>query len=405
MRILFVPMGWYSHYFCMTPLAWACRTAGHEVRIAGQPCLVETIERSGMIGVPTGHDYDFVTASSELPVKISALLRDRFDVRPGEPLPDEAKQEAYELRFEPYCKMTEAVVDDLAGFARCWQPDLVVADAFVYAAAIAADVAGAPLVRHLMGPDWLRSVGFFPGFGMPGGPPEPWPSGLRAILERFGATARPDLAVGTIDPCPASLQIPDMPNRIPMRYVPYNGPGTCPSWAGERAGRPRVCVSWGKSATHLNGATGFPVSAVVSALSGLEAELVIAVLSREGSGIPDSLPSNVSVAEGYPLHVLLPGCDAILNQGGAGTMLTAAGYSLPQVIVPQVLDQAYCAERLAATGSGIALPAGQADADSLAAAVTTALESDDMRRAAQKLQQEIAGQPSPADVVRVLEAL
>ncbi|HEY7147219.1 MAG TPA: nucleotide disphospho-sugar-binding domain-containing protein [Streptosporangiaceae bacterium] len=404
MRILFVPMAWYSHYFCMTPLAWACRAAGHEVRVAGQPGLMPVIEQSAMIGVPVGHDYDFVTDSSQLPVKISSLLQDKFKVQLGQPLPEQARLEAYELRFEPYARMTEAMAGDLVSFARSWRPDLVVGDAFVYAASIAAQAAGAPLVRHLMGPDWLRSIGFFPGFGMPGGPPEPWPAGLRAIFERHGAATAPDLAAGTVDPTPASLQIPDMAGRIPMRYVPYSGPGVAPSWVSEPAARTRVCVSWGKGATHLGGESGFPISAVAQALARLDAEVVIAVLSREDSGIPASLPANVTVAEGYPLHVLMPGCDVIVNQGGAGTMLTAAGYGLPQVIVPQVLDQAFCGQQLAATGSGILLP-GQADGDAVRAAVSAVLESADIRRAAGKLQQEILGQPSPADVARDLEKL
>jgi UDP:flavonoid glycosyltransferase YjiC (YdhE family) len=408
MRVLFVPMAWYSHYFCMVPLAWAFRAAGHEVRIAAQPALAGAVERSGMIGVSVGHDYDFVTDSADLPIRIGARIQQElgreFQMEEVRNLPQEVRNEIYELRFEPNRKMTEAMVDDLVAYARAWRPDLVVADPFVYAATIAAEAAGAPLVRHLLGPDYLRHAGFFPGHGMPEGPRTRWPEGLLAIYERFGVTVRNDFAVRTIDPCPASMQVSGVPNPLPMRYVPYNGPGVCPSWIREPVDRPRVCVTWGKGATHLKGGAGFPVSAVASAVADLDVEVVVALLKRDGEDL-DGLPSNVRIAEGYPLHVLLPGCDAIINQGGAGTTLTAASYGVPQVVLPQVLDQTFSAERLASTGAGLTITSRQDDPDALRSAVAAVLEQADVRRAADKLQEEITGRPSPAEVAGVLEGL
>ena len=48
MRILFTTFAWPSHYFAQVPLAWACRAAGHEVRMTSQPELERVMLASGL---------------------------------------------------------------------------------------------------------------------------------------------------------------------------------------------------------------------------------------------------------------------------------------------------------------------------------------------------------------------
>ncbi len=60
MRVLFTTFAWPSHYFPMVPLAWACRAAGHEVRMASQPELADLMRRSGLPYVTVGRDVDIV---------------------------------------------------------------------------------------------------------------------------------------------------------------------------------------------------------------------------------------------------------------------------------------------------------------------------------------------------------
>lgn len=404
MRVLFVPMAWYSHYFCMLPLAWGFRAEGHEVTVAAQPTMADTVRESGMIGVTVGRDYDFIGWNRRRAGDVRVLLRDKFGLRYGDTVPAAAWPVVQELMFESHSEMTEAIVGDLVEFARRWRPDLIVADPFVYAATVAAEVVGAPLARHLLGPDYFRHVGSFPGMGMAGDmdPDMLWPDGLRRTYQRYGVRLKDDFATWTVDPCPASMQIPGVPNRLPVRYVPYNGPGTVPSWALNADGPVRVCVSWGKGMEKFTGTNTFPLSEIAAAMADLDAEAVLAVLRRDDGEIADQLPANVRVVEGYPLHVLLPRCDAIINQGGAGTVLTAAAYGVPQVIVPQVTDQPFVAERLASTGAGIAVARADADIITLKSAAAAVLESAEIRRAAAGLAEEIAGQPSPADVARTL---
>ena len=46
MRVLFATYPERTHFLAMVPLAWALRTAGHEVRVASQPTFTDVITRA-----------------------------------------------------------------------------------------------------------------------------------------------------------------------------------------------------------------------------------------------------------------------------------------------------------------------------------------------------------------------
>ena len=46
MRVLFAAHAERTHFYSMIPLAWALRTAGHEVYVASQPALTDDITHS-----------------------------------------------------------------------------------------------------------------------------------------------------------------------------------------------------------------------------------------------------------------------------------------------------------------------------------------------------------------------
>ncbi|MGW2958500.1 glycosyltransferase [Streptomyces sp. NPDC001220] len=64
---------------------------------------------------------------------------------------------------------------------------------------------------------------------------------------------------------------------------------------------------------------------------------------------------------------------AVVHHGGAGTTTTAALAGVPQVIVPQIVDQPHWAARVAELGIGAAHDGPTPTAGSLSAALTTAL--------------------------------
>ncbi|WP_330294263.1 glycosyltransferase [Streptomyces sp. NBC_00503] len=72
---------------------------------------------------------------------------------------------------------------------------------------------------------------------------------------------------------------------------------------------------------------------------------------------------------------------AVVHHGGAGTTTTAARAGAPQVVVPQLADQPYWAARVAELGIGVAHDGPVPTAQSLSAALRTALAPDTVGRA------------------------
>lgn len=298
----------------------------------------------------------------------------------------------------PLVRAATAMADDLVGLARAWRPDLVVADPLVLAAPLAAGACGATLVHHLWGPAMTRRMSLLgSGSGMT------WPVELRELYDRYDVAPRAEPAVASVDGCPASLQYRDIPQRVPMRYVPYNGSGRLPGWLVEPVGRPRICVTWGTLSYDTLGSEGFAVPRVLEALAGIDAEVVVTVGETERAMLGDP-PPGMRFVSNMPLSDLLPGCAAVVHQGGAGTMLTAAAAGVPQVAVTVLPGHVLNGRRLADTGAGVVLDMTQADRARLTGAVATAL-SDRTRTAAERLRAENLAQPTPAEVVGTLADL
>ena len=72
---------------------------------------------------------------------------------------------------------------------------------------------------------------------------------------------------------------------------------------------------------------------------------------------------------------------AVVHHGGAGTTTAAALAGTPQVVIPQLYDQHYWAQRIHALGIGTAHAPGAPTADSLTSALANALQPDVSARA------------------------
>jgi UDP:flavonoid glycosyltransferase YjiC (YdhE family) len=132
---------------------------------------------------------------------------------------------------------------------------------------------------------------------------------------------------------------------------------------------------------------------------GVEVVVTLTAADRDRLGTP---PAGVRVVTGLPLHLLLHSCDAIVHQGGAGTMLTAASFGLPQVIVSGAMDQLTCGVKLEVAGAGRSLSWADVGTSDFTDAVSAALSDDTMRKSATELREEMAAQPSPAAVAQAL---
>ncbi|MDQ7803498.1 DUF1205 domain-containing protein [Amycolatopsis sp. A133] len=382
MRILFTTWAWPSHYYPLVPLAWACRAAGHDVRVISQPALGPVITRSGLPAVTTGRDLPLLSSESmrgfEYLLSIPGISLEWEDLRQHGP-----------ATVALYVEMAESMTADVISYARSWRPGLIVHDPTTYAGPLAAATLGVPAVRHVWGIDYPSLSSEFE------------PEALAGLLRRFGLGEVGTLGDATVDPCPPSLQRARPVRTLAMRYVPYNGPGAAPGWLLEPPARPRVCVTWGTSTTRICGAGRFGVPQVLDALAGLDVDVVAAISAPERELLADR--PGVRVVSDLPLHLVMDSCDLVIAQGGGGTLMTAACAGVPQLLLPLLTDQLYNSRRLAASGAGIMLT-GAATGD-IREAAGALLGDPRYRRAAAGLRDEARAQPAAGEVVRALERL
>ncbi|MFI1395505.1 nucleotide disphospho-sugar-binding domain-containing protein [Streptomyces sp. NPDC020681] len=391
MRVLFTSWAWPTHYYQMVPLAWALRAAGHEVRAASSPSLSATIAASGVPAVAVGDDS----------VDAVARIRDYIPGRAPTGTPGDRPTRAKGPRAVGlFADLATAMADDLVAYCRAWRPDVIVYEPTAYAGPLAAAVLGVPAVRFPWGADLMHRAGAV----------ELEREVMAPLCERFGLDGVDLLGSLTVDPCPAAMQVPAAEAsrpivRQPVRPVPYNGSGSLPVPLppAERR-RPRVCVTWGTTVGRLHDDM-YLAPRIVAALDSLDVGIVVAV-AREQRHLLGAVPERVKVLESVPLHAVLPYCDAVVAHGGAGTILTSLAAGLPQLVVPQLIDHTFNAQRFTATGAGLSLTKSEAEEpERIRTAVLELLEQPAYRKAAQEVRDEIELRPAPARIVDVLTGL
>lgn len=379
MRVMFTSWAWTSHFYPMVPLAWATRMAGHDVLVASPPALVPAVLSAGLPVTAVGSDYD-----------MTPIMR-RFDSSRSPLDPRAVEAQRRRRRGGPinvFGLICDAMLDGLLSAARRWAPDVIVHDPTTYAAPLVAAVLGVPSVRHVWGVDFQATMREYE------------PDLLEPFHERLGLDICDTRGALTVDPCPPSLQITSDDRRLPVRHVPYNGVSRAPRWLLAPPARPRICVSWGTtSGTYGN--DGESVHRVLSAIARLDVEVIAALSAGDSRDLPP-LPDNVRVGP-VPLFMLLPTCALVINQGGAGTVMTAVASGVPQIVVPRLPDQGLNADRLTDRNAGMRL--GGADPDEVSTATRTMLASAAARTAAKELGAELAAQPPVQTVVDALRAL
>ncbi|WJK38223.1 DUF1205 domain-containing protein [Solwaraspora sp. WMMA2056] len=393
LRVLMTSWAWSSHYLPLVPLGWALRAAGHDVRVASQPALAPVITDSGQVAVAVGPDLDH----TEVHRRVMAGLT--LTGVPAAPAAGEsmrhwapARQDRVRRVFGVFNAYAEAMLDDLLAYARWWRPDLVVFDPTTYAGPVVAAALGVPAVRHIHGVDvTYQARDVIGGY-------------VAALADRLGLVDVDPLGTVTVDPCPPRMQIPDPLRRLPVRYLPYNGPAVLPDWLHAPAHRRRICLTWGTSTTRLTGPDTVTLPTVLAAAAGLDVEVVVAVTRRDAEALGD-VADNVRVAPDLPLHLVLPSCAALVHQGGNGTLLTGVWHGVPQLVLPRLPDQRFHTDRFVATGAGLALPAEAVTVAAVRAALVELLDGTAYRARAGQLRDESWAMPTPAAIVADLAAL
>jgi glycosyltransferase (activator-dependent family) len=413
MRVLFAVNPEKTIFRYLVPLAWALRTAGHEVRVASQPRFAPVITQAGLTAVPVGHDRDLRMDNAQ----------ERAQERPGIPAPYDAFDDPAKATWE-YLKpgIAEAVavwhrygnfpiIADLVEFARHWQPDLVLWEPLTLAGGIAAKAVGAAHARVLFGIDvyggvrqlYLRLNAAQPEHERA----DPLADWFAAYGRKYGFDYTEDLATGqfTVDQFPASLQIEaDGLEYVRMQFVPYAGPSVLPKWLWAAPERPRIALTMGLSATEVFDGYNVSVAEILDALADLDIEVVATVAESEQPKL-GKLPDNARVVPFVPWEALTATCAAVVHHAGAATLATTARHPVPHLALHYHSDQPILARLLAAQGAGLEIHTSLATGPAVRDAVRRLLGEPGFRDAAAALRDEMLSLPTPNQLVPQLEEL
>jgi UDP:flavonoid glycosyltransferase YjiC (YdhE family) len=412
MRVLFAVSPWPGHYFPMVPLAWALRAAGHDVHVLCSSSDVDPLTHAGLTPVPALDGLDVLRGARLINVLSAYQGHWPYPTPPlhpdtGEPLDlSTFDLDAWRAEMEPtLTELSRQSTDAAVNYARWWRPHLVVHDLQSLEGPLVAKVTGVPDVLHLWGPvgtdDPLSPVG---GDG-PGDRGGTMPTDFSDAYARHGVGEMSyDLVDYVLDPSPEAIRPAIRGHRLPMRFVPYNGPGAAPIGLPERSGRPRVCVVWGRSGTKTFGATVNKVPQVVEAATALDAEVLLLVTPEDARDC-GPLPESVRLLVDVPMHLVLPGCDAVVHYGGGGATMTSIVAGVPQLILPCGYDQPLIAGRVAGAGCGLDIPNHAADTAGIKVALDRLLGDPAFALAARELAASSEALPAPSHMVGVLEQL
>ncbi|QWF79733.1 glycosyltransferase [Amycolatopsis sp. CA-230715] len=179
--------------------------------------------------------------------------------------------------------------------------------------------------------------------------------------------------------------------RLPLRPEAFRVPGR-PAAAAGRGTRPKVLVSFGT--VFANPAVLGPI---LRELSTMDVDIV-------ATADPDGYEVERVAFVGFtPMSELLDGVDVVITHGGAGTTFGTLSRGIPLVVVPQGADNFIQAERVAASGAGVALPPDAAPR-AVAKAAGTVLGDIRIREAAAAVGKEIDSMPTPGEVAATLAA-
>ncbi|WP_341720674.1 activator-dependent family glycosyltransferase [Micromonospora sp. FIMYZ51] len=406
MRVLIATHSDRSHFYSMIPLAWALRTAGHEVRVASQPALTDDITQAGLTAVPLGTDHTLHEQLRQMSKEDWSGGFSHGDAAEP-PATWEAQGMLYRAFVEFYMKgvNNDSFLDGLIAFAGHFKPDLVIWEPFTFAGPVAARVVGAAHARLLWSPDlfsgmretFLRLRDEQPADQRV----DPLAAWLGPVLARHGLEFTEDTAVGqwTIDPTPESSRPPLGHRIVPVQYVPYNGPAVVPEWLHAPAAKPRVCLTGGLTLREQIGRDPFSV-AQLEMFADLDIELV-ATLKADADGAPPAIPANTRLVDYVPMHALLPTCAAIVHYGGGGTWSTAVRAGVPQLLIARSWDVVYKAKHLKEYGAGLFV-----DSESqLRDALVRLLAEPSFQESASRLRDEVLSDPTPNELVPILEKL
>ncbi len=389
MKVVCTCLPGYGHFYPIALLATALRQAGHEVVIATAKDFCPHIEEAGFDAFPAGISLrrQLEQANASIPQAALPPGKDRF------------------VAFVP--RMLAAVAAppraaDLAALLESWQPDLLLHDETELGGPVAAAAGGIPWAAQSVG--ILRPLAMTRLAG----------ETLAPLAREWGVDVGPWAGLFVylyLDVCPPTLQSGEIAQVTVDHRVrnvalegepgPLAGEGELPAWLDTLdRHRPTVYVSLG---TVFNQNPGV----FTTILTGLADEPLNLVVTLGPDANPAALgpqPDNVRLERFVPQDLLLPRCDAVVNQGGTA-ILSIVGHGLPLLVLPQGANQFHNAEALVSAGVGRSLSAGEVDPASVRREIRLLLDEPSYGERARQVAREIEEMPGPSHGVTLLERL
>lgn len=382
-RFLFVMLPLESHHYPALAIAAELQRAGHSVAWCGPESDLRPLAGPDAVIYPTGK---------------------RRQLRNQVTGPDTLRSlwEDYLLPVNRFIREpVDAAVAD-------WRPDVVVADQYALAAAIAA-------YRHK-----VRWATLSTGVLELTPPPLPWLPGylqeqLSQMWEAVGLPQvsgldlrfSPDLVIfltsrELIGPAPLPAQTVLTGPAIGQRQVPSGGQSF--SWTGWDARQRHVLVTVGTLLDNLDdrGTASF-YARIVSALAPMAGELQ-AVLIAPPAAVPDP-PPHVLVRSRVPMLQLLPKLDAVVSHSGQGTVSEALLHGIPLVVAPVAVDQRVVAKQVSNAGAAIEVSFADATPAELRTALKTVLSEPGYRANARRVGESLRAGGGAPEAARHLAAL
>jgi UDP:flavonoid glycosyltransferase YjiC (YdhE family) len=390
MRVLFDSTPLYSHITPTLPLAEALQAAGHEVVFATGPESVAQVEDAGLTAFTAGHTY----------VEALARYNSAF---PPESLAGLTAGQRWEHIVEhgSIALVSAAIAVDLVPFAQQWRPDLVIGNLTAVGGVVAAALTGATHVMHAFGPPKTAEIA------------ESRRRGHVRLYERWGVDprrARTDFDGPYLDIWPSALAADSEGQNLlyqdawPMRPESALPLPVRPPRPALLEGLPYDRTAYVTLGTTYNRAPGV-FAALFEALRDERVNVVATIGSDADPEAFGAVPQHVRVARFVPQLDILPHCDVVVCQAGAGTVLGTLAHGLPLVMLPVASDHHDIARHIEAGGAGLVCPPGEGRADALREALHRVGAEPAFRAAAEEVRRQMLEMPDTAQIVTRLEKL
>jgi MGT family glycosyltransferase len=384
-RFLFLPMPAHGHLNPTLPVAAELVARGHEVTY-----------------LLPGEFRDVVTATG-------AALVEYEGRAPERPRTAADGGTAFGRVLEQLMAIAEDVAVPLLDLHDRLRPDVVVGEAMSLWSGMLAAARPVTTVQlstsYVMGPDSPMTQRM--AAAMPGGRPPIDVVRLAAVGARYGARVEDP---GAVLWGPAATTVVFMPAEF---HPGHELLGSSVHFVGPPTGRQEALDGFDLAA--LDTTPGIYVSlgtvfneqreffhSCVEAFGGGDRPVVLNHGRRLTAADFPGVPDNVLLAPHVPQLRVLERSAAFVTHGGMGSTMEAVLRGVPMVVVPQMPEQAFTAERVAELGMGVRLDPGDATAETLAAAVGTVLADPSYREAVARMgaaARAAGGAPAAADVL------